>query len=402
MSLTAHDPSALEALAGQPELREEWLAECLSSLVATPSVTGVDSEQALAERIAAYLEPAGCELTFVESLPGRPSLAAVLGGTAGGPRLVLNGHMDTVPADDLSLWTVDPFGGELKDGAVWGRGALDMKGGLACQIACARVLSRLPGTRRGTLVLHFACGEETGERGTLSLIEHGFVGDVGITTEPTGLAVAVAQRGVAYYRIVLGGRSAHAGSPGSGRNPLRQVAALLTALERYEARIAVRTHPLFPPATCTPTMIHAGVQQNALPDTCELVVDRRLLPGATPEGVLRELEELVSEVLRPEDGITGAVELYHHPFEPAEIPADSPLVARVLDAAEAVTGRRPPVIGTPYGSDVRNLVNDAGMEAVTFGPGDVSGAHCPDEHLALLELRQAALVLTKVAVDFLR
>lgn len=401
MTVTADDPRSLEALKRQPELQEGWLGKCLSSLVATPSVTGVHSEQAMAERITTYLEPTGCEFTFVESLPGRPSLAGVLEGAGGGPRLVLNGHMDTVPPDDLSLWTVDPFGGEIKDGAVWGRGALDMKGGLVCQIACARVLSRLPAKLRGTLVLHFACGEETGEPGTLSLIERSFVGDVGITTEPTALAVAVAERGVAGYRIVLRGRSAHAGSPHSGRNPLRRIGALLEALERYEARIAGRTHALLPPATCTPTMIRAGVQQNAVPDVCELVVDRRLLPGDTPEAVLRELEEIVAGVLRPQDGIAGTVELYHHPFAPAEIPADSPLVARMLDAVEAVTGRRPPLVGTPYGSDVRNLVNDAGMEAVTFGPGDVSGAHCPDEHLSLSELRQAALVITKVAVDLL-
>ena len=255
MTETTDDPRSLEALARRPELQEEWLGACLSALVATRSVSGIDSELAMAERVAAYLEPTGCELTFVDSLPGRPSLAAVLEGAGPGPRLVLNGHTDTVPPDDLSLWTVDPFGGVIREGAVCGRGALDMKGGLVCQIACAHVLAGLG--RTGTLVLHFASGEETGERGTLSLIERGFVGDVGITTEPTGLAVAVAQRGVAYYRIVLQGRSAHASTPRSGRNPLGRVAALLEALERYEARIAGRTHPLFPPATCTPTMIRA-------------------------------------------------------------------------------------------------------------------------------------------------
>ncbi len=399
--VTTEDPRWLESLAAHAELQESWLADCLARLVATPSVSGVHPEQAMADQIAAYLEPAGFQLTLVESLPGRPSLAAVLEGTGGGPRLVLNGHMDTVPPDDLSLWSVDPFGGEIRDGAVWGRGAVDMKGGLVCQIACARVLSRLETGPRGTLVLHFACGEETGEPGTLSLIERGFVGDVGITTEPTVLAVAVAQRGVASYRILLQGRSAHAATPQSGRNPLRRVPALLEALERYEARIAGRTHPLFPPPTCTPTMISAGVQRNAVPDVCELFVDRRLLPGETPDAVLDELEEIVSGALPPENGISGRVELDRNPFAPAEIPADSPFVVRMLDAVEAVTGRRPPVTGTPYGSDVRNLVNDAGMEAVTFGPGDVTGAHCPDEHLALAELRQAALVITKVAVDLL-
>jgi succinyl-diaminopimelate desuccinylase len=392
----AADPArvsvAAEAVGAAPELEESWLAGCLSALVATPSVTGVDSERAMVERIAAFLEPAGCELTVVESLPDRPSLAAVLRGSGGGPRLVLNGHMDTVPPDDLSLWTVDPFGGALEEGAVWGRGAL-MKGGLVCQIACAHVLPRLPARPRGTLVLHFACGEETGERGTLSLLERGFTGDVGITTEPTALAVAVAQRGTAYFRILIRGRSAHASTPEAGRNPLLALPAIIEALERYGAETGARRHPLLPPATCTPTMVRAGVQQNAVPDTCELVVDRRLLPGDTPEGALRELQSVV--------GGAATVEPLHHPFAPSEIPAGSPFVARVLDAVEAVTGRREPVIGTPYGSDVRNLINDAGIEAVTFGPGDVRGAHCPDEHLDLAELRAAATVIATLAVELL-
>jgi acetylornithine deacetylase/succinyl-diaminopimelate desuccinylase-like protein len=182
----------------------------------------------------------------------------VLEGSGGGPRLVLNGHTDTVPPDDVSLWSVDPFGGAVADAAVWGRGALDMKGGLVCQIACAHVLASLPARPRGTLVLHFACG---------------FVGDFGITTEPTSLAVAVAQRGVAYYRLVLQGRSAHASTPHAGRNPLRALPRVLESIDRYGVEIGRREHPLLAPATCTPTMIRAGVQQNAVPDTCELVVD---------------------------------------------------------------------------------------------------------------------------------
>jgi succinyl-diaminopimelate desuccinylase len=396
----AIDPASLQALSEAPELQHQWLTERLSSLVRTPSVNGVDSEQAAAGLIARLLEPAGCELTFVESLPGRPSLAAVLRGAQDGPRLILNGHTDTVPPDDRALWSVDPFGGEVRDGRVWGRGSVDMKGGLVCQIACAHVLSRLRERMRGTLLMHFAVGEEVGERGTVSLLEEGFGGDLGIVTEPTGLRVARAMRGVAYYQVTIHGRSSHAGRAELGRNPLAALGDLLPALSRYEERIAQTKHPLFGPLTCTPTMVRAGVQQNAVPDVCTLAVDRRMLPGETSAGVLGELRELVAGAIDPARGLDVEVDQIHNVFEPCEIPADSAIVATAVDVVETLTGRREEPYGTPYGSDVHKLVN-AGISAITLGPGDISRAHAPDEYIEIEELGLGALVITTLAATLL-
>ena len=385
----------------QPAIKERWLINWLRTLVATPSVNPGDSEAAVAQCIADALKGTGCELTFVEAMPGRPSLAAVLPGGKGKPRLVLNGHMDTVPIDDASRWTADPFTGEVRNGCLWGRGSVDMKGGLTAQIAAAHVLSRVPSDERGTLILHFAAGEERGEPGTLALIEKGFVGDWGITTEPTSLDVGIAQRGVAWYRIVLGGRSSHASCPSTGANPLDHLGALLARLERYNHDIQHRIHPLLSSPTLTVTMAKAGVEQNMLPDQVELTVDRRLLPGETSGQVLQELIGVVGD-LREESGVVSlAVEPCLGAFEPSQISADSPLVKVAARAVEEVTGRRPSLIGTPYGSDVRNLINDAGMVAITLGPGDVELCHCADERVPIAEVRQAAAVLTKVACDLL-
>jgi succinyl-diaminopimelate desuccinylase len=389
------------ALDERPELQPAWLGARLSELVSIPSVTGQDPERAIVAHIQSLLDGIGAETTSIEVEPGRPSLAAVLPGSGEGPRLVLNGHMDTVPPDDPELWSVDPFGGEEREGAIWGRGSVDMKGGLVTQIACARALAAVP-ERKGTLVLHFAMGEETGEPGTLALLEAGFGGDFGITTEPTNLEVAIAQRGCATFRLRLHGLSAHAASPEAGRNPIRALPDLLIALDAYNERLAEKSHPLFGSVTATPTTLHAGVQHNAVADLLTLIVDRRLLPGETRDAALAELWELVSSALDPGLGLEWDLEPNgNHYFQPAEIPEDSPFAARVLSQVEAVTGTRPPYIGTAYGSDVRNLVNDAGIEAVTFGPGRVEDCHCPDEHLALSDLRQAALVVTRVAHDIL-
>lgn len=387
-------------LARHPALQADALGGTLSDLVATRSVNGRDSEAAMAERITHHLEGAGCELTSVESMPGRPSLAAVLHGSGDGPRLVLNGHMDTVSADDADRWSVDPFAGTIKDGAVWGRGAADMKGGLTAQIAVAHALASLE-TLEGTLILHFAMGEERGEPGTLSLLQHGFDGDYGITTEPTNLEVATAQRGTGWFRFSIRGASAHAGTPDAGRNALILLPELLGALDRYERSLADRTHPLFAPATCSPTIVRGGTEQNVIPADCELIVDRRLLPGDSSAQTLEDFRTLVGELNTAHDADPFAVEPHLNPFEPAEVPADTPFVTLVQEAVETVTGQHRPPVGTPYGSDVRNLVNDAGMEAITFGAGDVRLCHKPDERMPLEDLRRSALVLAHCAVALL-
>ena len=355
----------------------------------------------MVEEIESQLAGTGCELTRVESMPGRPSLAAVLEGAPSGPKLVLNGHMDTVAIDDPSRWSVDPFGGEIRDDAVWGRGAVDMKGGLAAQIACAKALARSRDRLKGSLILHFAAGEECGEPGTLSLIENGFVGDWGITTEPTNLAIATAQRGTGWYRVGLAGRSAHASTPTAGLSPIPAVETLLGALRRYAEEIAALSHPLLGHPLCTVTMLSAGIEHNAVADSCEVTIDRRLLPGEGYAAVLEDLRRLVAGVAADHPGIEADVSLLHHPFEPAEVPTKSPFIELAARAVLETTGAPAHMYGTPYGSDVRNLVNDAGMEAITFGAGDVAKCHCPDEHQALPELRQAALVLTRIASDLL-
>jgi succinyl-diaminopimelate desuccinylase len=391
----------IDRIAAHGALDETRLAATLGRLVATASVNPGTYEPAMLAQVMRELEDTGLETTVVEFAPGRPSLAAVLTGAGDGPALVLNGHMDTVPVGDRATWSVDPFGGEVRDGAVWGRGALDMKGGLAAQIACARALAAHRELLRGRLVLHFAAGEECGEPGTLSLLEHGFTGNYGIVTEPTDLAVATAMRGVVWHTIRITGRATHAGTARAGRNPVAPLPALIGALERYDAELSERTHALIGSPAASVTEVHAGVEHNAIPDVCEVVVDRRMIPGETPDAVTAELSALVASTLAGADGYNWAVTQLHNPFIPVEIDAGSEFAARLVAVAERETGGQVPIIGTPYGSDVRNLVHDAGIEAVTFGAGDVRGCHCPDEHLPIADLKRAASIITRVAAELL-
>ena len=382
-------------------LSRPFLTRILKSLVATPSVNPGDFEEAMTKRVAEWLEPTPLEVTFVESLPGRNSVAAVLHGTGDGPRLVLNGHLDTVPIDDAELWTVDPFEGTVSDGHLYGRGACDMKAGLAAQIAVAHHLAGHADRLKGSLILHFAVGEERAEPGTLSLLKAGFVGDYGITTEPTALGVATATRGAAYFEIRIKGRSIHASRAHLGLNPIALLPAVLDVIEDYERGMGERTHRLCGVGTCTATIVRAGVAENAVPDLCEIVVDRRLIPGESVGGERRALAECLESIHVDSPEYELEISDYRNPYESAEIDEGSLFAQGILEAVEDVTGKPGRLYGAPFCSDVRNLVNDAGMEAVTFGPGNVSETHCVDERVSLEQVEDSARVIAKVAEDLL-
>ena len=225
-------------------------------------------------------------------------------------------------------------------------------------------------------------------------------GSFPIVNEPTDLAVATAMRGVAWHTIRIIGAATHAGTADSGRNPVGPLPRILEAIGRYDTALRTRTHPLIGAAGATVTDVRAGVEHNAVPDVCEIVVSPRMIPGETPEAVRAELTELTRQALSTEPGYSWSVRPLHRPFTPVDVGSDSPFAGRVVRIAEQETGREVPTIGTPYGSDVRNLVHDAGIEAITFGAGDVRGCHCPDEHLPVADLRTAT-VITRVAAEIL-
>ncbi|MGA8038706.1 MAG: M20/M25/M40 family metallo-hydrolase, partial [Acidimicrobiia bacterium] len=244
--MTDHTPAPLDA----PELSPVRLATLTSKFVSVPSVNGENPEGDLAAVIARELESSGFETVLVGS-ETRPSLAARRGRD---PVVLLNGHLDTVPVDDASKWRVDPFSGVVEAGAVHGRGACDMKGGLAIQVAVAQWLAA-HGQADG-LVLHFAMGEERGEPGTEDLLAAGFVAPRGVVLEPTDLQLGVAQRGLITLRITIAGRGGHASRPALTDNPIARLDPVLREIERLDGH-RESSHPFLGAPQWTPTMIHA-------------------------------------------------------------------------------------------------------------------------------------------------
>lgn len=364
-----------------PQLAGHRLAELTSRFVRVPSVNGEHPERDLALVIAEELASVGYETTLVGDI-SRPSLAAVGGGE---PKVLLNGHLDTVPVDDAPEWKHDPYGGVVADGAVHGRGACDMKGGLAVEVAVAQWLAS-EGLASG-LVLHFAMGEERGEPGTESLIDAGFTAPLGVVLEPTNLRLGIAQRGLMTLRITVKGRAGHASRPDLTDNPIDRLPVLLGVVEALEAS-PTTSHSLLGTPAWTTTVIRSGVIPSMVPGQLEVLVDRRMVPGETVDSVMAALTSGLRAAL-PEGDISVTVAEEEGVYEPAEVRKDS-VAIELMSNALGMFAEEVDLFGTPYSSDIRHLINTAGIEALTYGPGRFSEMHARDEFIVVDDLARSA------------
>ncbi len=366
------------------ERTDDDLNSLIADLVSRETENPPGNEASAAEYIHEWFSDRGIDAELVEEpYPDRPQVAARTGD--GDPTVVLNGHIDVVPAGKRSEWTHDPYDADIENESLYGRGSVDMKTGVAVAM---RTLSDLQadlesGDLDGSVVFHAAIGEETAEPGTKRLLELGYDGDYGVVLEPTELRTATSEKGLAWYEITVGGEPSHASRPDQGINAIQKARPVLDALAVYDDRVRKRTDPLVGQAYATVTEFEAGTKENVVPEEAVITVDRRFLPEESAGRIDTEFEELLTEVTEEHD-----VEVSWErtrTYESAAISTES-RVAEVLRSHSAVLGDvSPEPWGVKASTDVRNLVNDAGMEAVTWGPGDLAQAHTYDEHVDLSE-----------------
>jgi len=382
-------------------IRKEEVVEVLRGLVRSPSQNPPGNEKAAAEYIHATMGGWGFKPQYVyKPEPERPSVAVVYKGTEGKPRLVLNGHIDVVPEGDLDGWSVPPFEGVLRDGRVYGRGACDMKGGVAAAMIAAKAVKESGVELRGDLVLQFAMGEETGEAGTRSLLEEGFGGDWGIVLEPSDLRVMTAEKGLAWYHFNVKGRPTHGSRPHQGINAIDKAAKLISAIQEYHEEIGERTHPLCGKDVCSVTMIRAGTKENVIPESCWLAIDRRIIPGETAEQVDGEIEAIVRRLSEEDPDFKCGWERVML-YESAEIPIDHEIAEVVRKNTEEITGAYHAPAGTTGSTDQRNFINDAGIPAITWGPG-WGKSHEFDEYVEVSQVVDCAKILVLTIFDLLK
>jgi succinyl-diaminopimelate desuccinylase len=371
-----------------------------TELVRAPTPNPPGGERRAADLVRARLERLGCrEIQEFEPEPGRVSLAARW-GTSGGRVLGWNGHMDVVPTGDPAQWTAGPFDGHVADGRLWGRGAADMKGSVACALTALETIAAAGVELEGEVLLLIAADEETGGHlGTAHLVREGAArgADAFICGEATELDLFVVAKGLLWMEIAVHGRACHASQPQLGRNAVAIAGQLLGALGRWSSPHP--PHPLLGAPTLTPTMIHGGVKENLVPDECHVRVDRRLLPGESREAAVAEVQEIADAVAR-EHEVEVSVRVLSH-WEPSEIDESEAIVSAARAAVEAVLGRAPAIGGTTGSTDARHLINDGGIPTLILGPGRMAEAHTVDEWIAVDQLELGTLAFAATFCEFL-
>lgn len=402
-----------------PEIDVDRLVDDLGTLVRIRSITG--SEEVVADWAAGALLDAGLAVEVVRpdlptlradpAWPGeemdRATLPIVVGraGQAGGRRLILSGHLDVVPPGDPSTWTVDPWGGDIVDGRLYGRGSCDMKGGVAAILAAVRSLEATGELRRlgGELLVVLVPSEEDGGQGTLGAIRAGNVGDLAIITEPSRLDIVVAHAGAITFQLTVPGKAAHASQRREGVSALDKLFVLTRALEADEARRnGAETDPLMTALGLPyPTII--GIVEGG--EWASTVLDRVVAYGRygvrlgqTPAEAETDLRLAIDDACEADEFLRDhpvTVEISGGRFGSARVASDHPLPLGLADVAERVAGRRPELLGEPYGADMQMFVNHGATPCVIFGPGDVRVAHSADEHVPLDEVEMCARVLAE-------
>jgi acetylornithine deacetylase/succinyl-diaminopimelate desuccinylase family protein len=430
--------SAAEKVVQRIEGDRDFVIELAQDLVRIPSVNpkfqvgeGINREADVQRLVASHLEAVGMTTDSYDVFPERPNVYGYRGGTAENS-LIINGHVDVVPAGDTSAWSVDPFAAEMGDGKIYGRGAYDMKSGVAAATAAAKGLHDCGIELKGRFEIHSVVDEESGGFGTKDLVKRGRLASAAIIAEPTEGQIMTSGGGLEWVRVTIRGRSAHAGwyyndiypqppKPDrreSGVNAAELAARFVLAVGQLERDWGYRkpAHPLLPPGinTINPGVVQvgSGLGDDGLPtimgnpamtpDVAVVDFDFKFLPTETSQQVRKEFEEFVHHWSMQDTW------LREHPpivewdlaglhFPPFDTPADHPLVEAVerqrtaLDKTAEVTGFVAVCDGVHY--------SGAGVTPLIYGPSG-AGAHGADEWVEVESIVDTAKVFAAAAIDY--
>lgn len=357
--------------------------------------------RAAVDVVAEKLSGAGVAFELASREKHQPNLIASLGGDQSGrARLMYHAHIDTVPPGELERWSVDPFGGEIKDGFIFGRGAGDDKGSVAAQAMALVALARAGLPLAGPLRLVVVSDEEFGGlNGTHWLHGKGILQtDALVVGEQTNNHVAIAERVACGIDLTVYGKSAHGATPWEGENAVLKAArALVWLQEKLFPQLGSRTHPYLPPPSLCVCKITGGLQWGIVPERCKVEMDRRLVPGETREMAMEEIGHLLDEFAAQVEPLQ--YELYSSGEVAANIdtPPNDLFVTLANQALESVSGEPRALTGYVQTSDGRWFARD-GIPIIIFGPSVPAVAHAADEHVSIDQLVEATRFLTLLAM----
>ncbi|WP_175444260.1 M20 family metallopeptidase [Alkalicoccus daliensis] len=342
-----------------------------------------------------YAESHGLQVTVQRVIGDRSNIIIEIDSQKEGPVFVFNGHLDTVPPGDMHN-AFTPF---CREGRLYGRGAVDMKGFIAVVMDLLVHLQENPAKFQGKIKAAWTIGEESYSPGMDSLAPHLKEADFLIVGEPTSLEIGIAHKGVTWIEAVFHGKSAHGSVPSEGQNAIYDAAAWIAEVEAvYQKELMQKTHKVLGEATVNIGQIQGGVRPVTVPESCQVLLERRLLPGETASSVLHELEQLTENVssarmnlqidIKEMDNFKGV------PHGPLSTDSSNKYVVRLAEAVHTSVNKTPHIGGLPFWTDAALAqTHHPHLPAVVFGPGSIAQAHSSEEWIEIEQLSQCFDIL---------
>lgn len=373
----------------------------LKEMIEIPSVNPFDSEarpgfreQEVAEFYLDRMSDLGLEVGLREVAPGRPNVWGVLKGNGDRESLMFSGHLDTVGIENYP----NALQAKIADGRVYGRGACDMKGGLAAYLEVVRLIRETDINLNGDLIITGLADEEHLMIGSRDLGAHGPWADYGIIGEPSDMMICPGHKGQLGFQIQTIGKAVHSSQPEKGVNAIEGMAQVVEAFRRYGDELLTRkAHPLCGHARSCPSVISGGTIVSTVPDFCELEVDRRTLPGETTESVIEEYRYLLDTLAESVPGFRYEIVGPTLNIAPLDTPLDSPIVKSVTEGYASVLGTEATISAFVGGTDAPNF----GFPTVIFGPGGIDQAHTNNEFVRIEDVVAATNIYLWIALDLL-
>lgn len=379
-------------------LDHQFLIDTLQQLIRINSVNpkldpDAPGEEAIGFFIAQILRSLDLEPEIDHIEPHRVNVTATLKGSCGGRSLMINGHMDTVSVHNME----EPFSGAICDGKIFGRGSMDMKGGLAATLTAVKALIENKIMLKGDLLLAFVADEEYGSIGTERLVE-AYRTDAAIVTEPTGLDICLAHKGFGLFEFTTTGRAAHGSQPEKGIDANTHMGWIIAELDHLSHELQSTTpHPLLGIPSLHIPVIKGGSEPFTYADNCRMKLERRTLPGETLEKILSELKAILKKISARTSKFKADVKtlIWRDPYE---IDEQNEIVTTLHDSVKEMTGLAPSYIGHPWWED-SGLLGKAGMDTVIIGPKG-SGLHSKEEWVDSQSVSDLAAILYNAVIHF--
>lgn len=385
------------------EDRAKDIVDFTQSVISIPSVTG--DEGPCAQRVADEMRAIGLGVEEVEVDPGRPNVLGTLSGGTSGRRFLLNGHIDVVHPGPNRDWDEDPFSGAIRDGFIHGRGAVDMKGGLCTMIKAVEIIKDLGIPLSHDILLTAVVDEQVGgHKGTMYLLKEGYMdnADLSLNTEPTNMRVEICHKGAYKCYVTNYGKAIHGARPWLGINAIEKSVDLINRLRTYRDEVLEsKEHPILGKPTLNIGSIRGGDALNLVPSWSTVALDRRIIPGETPEGAGQEIHAILSELAEKDPEFKYEVEVQG--MGPClDVPEDSPVVVALKDSYKSLFGRDLVVGGKAAGTEAAKIGTHLNIDMPIYGPGEyVKYSLGPNEKVSIQDLLDATKVYVLTMLSLL-